>query len=200
MENTIKDGTGSGFEAKVDSVHRLYTNAVTKENIDQAIYDGYGYNISTGAITLTNATESGLLFLKNTGDLPLVVKVIGYAVGATTGGGTNPATFRLYAGISETASTLVTGALAVTANQNRNLGSTRSLDGVTYKGVQGATVTGGVSAGVSSRSDFSSPFRFEDAIFVLPKGTSIAATFQPPTGNTSQTVTVFCTCFYEQNL
>lgn len=198
MELTILDGTGQGKSAKVDATNRLYTNSVSKPNIDQAIYDGYGYNLSTGSITLTSANESGVFYLKNTGELPLVVKVIGFALGATTGGSGN-GTFRMYKDISA-ASTLVTGALALSNNVNRNFGNTRTLDGTTYKGVEGATATGGTLAGVSTRSDFSQPFRFEDAIIVLPKGTSIAATYQPPTSNTSQTVSVFCTCFYEQNL
>ncbi len=51
----LDDGTGQGYSAKVDSNKRLYTNSVSREEVEQSIMLGNGYNINTGLVNITNA-------------------------------------------------------------------------------------------------------------------------------------------------
>jgi len=51
----------------------------------------------------------------------------------------------------------------------------------------------------SSRSTFTAPIAFDAAPIVLEKGNSIAVSFQPQTGNTSQSIVVATTLFLEQS-
>ena len=194
MENKILDGTGAGWGARVDSRFRLHTDSVTRTQSQQAILLGEGFNISTGSITLTSANQSAVFYIENDSDTDLVIKEIGIALGTSTGG-TGIATIALSA--NATAGTIISNATAVTTNFNRNLGSTKAIDGNVFKGIEGATLTGGTSAGSTSRSSFVDPIIFDADIFVLPKGTSIGVFVTPPSGNTSQSCVVFATVFYE---
>ena len=194
MENKILDGTGAGWGARVDSRFRLHTDSVTRTQSQQAILLGEGFNISTGSITLTSANQSAVFYIENDSNTDLVIKEIGVALGTSTGG-TGIATIALSA--NATAGTIISNATAVTTNFNRNLGSTKAIDGNVFKGVEGATLTGGTSAGSTSRSSFVDPIIFDADIFVLPKGTSIGVLVTPQTSNTSQSCVVFATVFYE---
>lgn len=194
MDINIKGATGNGYGAKVSNSNRLHTDSVTRTQSQQAALNGDAFNISTGSITLTTATVSGVLYIKNEGDYPLVVKEIGVRIGASTGG-TGAATVTLTS--NPTSGTLISGALALSANSNRNLGSAKALIGEYYKGAQGATVVGGQTASTTATSNFTDALLFNAEVFVLPKGTSLAVSFTPPTSNTSQTIVVFGTLFYE---
>ena len=65
MAEQIIDGTGTGAKVKVDSANRLHTHSVTEDLIEYAASQGDSYNINTGTINLTSATESALLYFKN---------------------------------------------------------------------------------------------------------------------------------------
>lgn len=194
MDISIKDGSGAGYSAKVDSAYRMHVDAIERTQSQQAILRGDGFNLSTGLITLTSATQSAVFYLKNDGDIPLVFKEIGIRLGTSTGG-TGSATITLTA--NPTAGTIISNALTLSTAFNRNLGSSRMITGDYYKGAQGYTLTGGTSAATTSTTNFDDPIVFEADIFVLPKGTSIGVLVTPPTGNTSQTCVVFATAFYE---
>ena len=194
MENKILDGTGAGWGARVDNRFRLHTDSVTRTQSQQAILLGEGFNISTGSITLTSANQSAVFYIENDSNTDLVIKEIGIALGTSTGGA-GIATIALSA--KATAGTIISNATAVTTNFNRNLGSTKAIDGNVFKGIEGATLTGGTSAGSTSRSSFVDPIIFDADIFVLPKGMSIGVFVTPQSGNTSQSCVVFATVFYE---
>jgi hypothetical protein len=194
MDLSIKDGSGAGYSAKVDSGYRLHTDAVQRTQSQQAILRGDGFNLSTGAITLTTAGQSAVFYLKNDGDTPLVIKEIGIRLGTSTGG-TGSAVISVTA--NPTAGTIISNALALATSFNRNLGSSKAIVGDAYKGATGYTLTGGVSAGVTSTSSFQDAILFDADIFVLPKGTSVGILVTPQTGNTSQSCVVFATAFYE---
>ena len=86
MAETIIDGTGSGYEVKVDSTNRLHVHSVTEGLVEFAASNGDSYNINTGSIVLTSANESSLLFFKNNGDFEVHISTIGFLMGNSTGG------------------------------------------------------------------------------------------------------------------
>ncbi len=196
MEMKVTDATGTGQGAKVDGEKRLHVDSVSRTQIQRAALQGNAYNISTGSITLTNANESAVLYMANDGDFPLIVSIIGVRIGTSTGG-TGNATIRIYK--NSTGGTIVSNASALGSNSNLNLGSAKILDGDYFKGAQGDTITGGTVLSVTQTAVFTDPvqFVFGDAGVIVPKGTNIAVTFQPPTSNTSQSVLVFATAYYE---
>jgi hypothetical protein len=65
MAETIQDGTGKGYTAKVDSENRLEVTSVSTQAEESASSKGFSYNINTGIITLTNATKTPVLYIKN---------------------------------------------------------------------------------------------------------------------------------------
>ena len=69
MSDFIKDGTGSGYRAEVDSKNRLRTMAVVESGGTTAALVGDLYNINTETINLTSANASSLLYIKNTMEL-----------------------------------------------------------------------------------------------------------------------------------
>lgn len=194
MDTRIQDSSGAGYGAKVDSDKRLHVDSVQRSQSQQAILKGNGFNISTGSITLTSANQSALIYIKNDSDNPLVVKEIGVRAGASTIG-IGSALIQLYA--NGDAGTIISGATDASTNFNRNLGSAKPLVGDVFKGSEGNTLTGGISAGVTATDNFTEPIIFDADIFVLPKGTSLGVLYTPPAGNTSQNVVVFSTVFYE---
>ena len=81
MSEMIMDGTGKGYQAQVDEKNRLRVLAVGKTIAEDAAKAGDSYNINTGTITLTSASESGVLYLKNNGDNDVIVAQVGYLFG-----------------------------------------------------------------------------------------------------------------------
>ena len=86
---TILDGTGQGYEAKVDKNNRLQVLAVSEGFSIESALVGENYNLNTGAITLTSANESAVAYLKNDEDANLIIKDIIIILGASTGGSGN---------------------------------------------------------------------------------------------------------------
>lgn len=64
----IQDGTGTGYQAKVDANNRLATLAYTRTAIaDNAIRSGLAFEFATGAfLAPTTTAEHALFYLKNT--------------------------------------------------------------------------------------------------------------------------------------
>ncbi len=66
MPNTLQDGTGKGYLAKVDSENHLHTSASVEQMVaHRSHYDASAFGISTPMLTLTT-TGGRMLFLKNT--------------------------------------------------------------------------------------------------------------------------------------
>lgn len=164
----LSDGTGRGYEAKVDSNNRLVTYSITQTEVIDAAKDGDAFNINTGLITGI-ASDSALIYFYNGEDRNFVIEtlIIGSFDGITH---SNDPYIILYSNI--TGGDIISDASAVTMNANRNFGSTRSLaESLAYKGKNGGTMTGGTEVAYvqlvgGSRS--SVPLNF-----ILPKGSSI---------------------------
>ncbi len=164
----VTDGTGTGFETKVDSSNRLHTFSVTRPEIDVAILSGLAYNISTGLISGI-AGDSALLYFYNGEDPSYFIQSV--AIGSFDG---VTHTDDPYITIirNPTGGDLITDQTAADIVVNRDFGSSRELvDSFAYKGKNGGTVTGGSTLGIFQYSGGSR--LFFDVNVNLPKGASI---------------------------
>lgn len=167
MSFSITDGAGSGVKVKVDARQKLKIAGVTESESIFSTSQGDGYNINTGYISISG--DSGLAYLKNDSDKILVVDSI--AIGSRDG-----ATYsnKPYITIlrNPTGGTVISEAVEMPQNANRNFGSSNTFNGKAYKAAaSGKTITGGneiatLQLNTSARSFFTIDF-------FLPKGSSI---------------------------
>lgn len=190
----IEDGNGTSTQAKVNKKSRLYTFSVTEEKSRNATSDGRSYNINSGSIELTSANESGVFYIKNNENNDLHIDTVVVICGASTGGAsTDDVIVEIIR--NPTAGTLISGASAVSVNANRNFGSSSTLTVDAYKGAEANTVTDGDLYILSLLQPASRvPF---DIDALLPKGSSLAVTINPPASNTSMDVMVAVVCYLE---
>ena len=193
----VQDGTGKGYLAKVDSDNRLYTKAIVSTEQEHESANGLAYNINTGIITLTNATKTPVLYLKNNEEFDLIIDTVLYMTGASTGGSGNVLVEIVR---NPTAGTIVSGASDVEMNVNRNFGSTRSLSANAYKGATGNTLTDGVKFIESILSTATQRVAVSVGAVIIPKGSSMAIQITPPTGNTSMATEWAISCYLSDTL
>ncbi len=190
MPEMIKDGTGTGNLAKVDANNRLHVQSVVVGDASEANLQGDAYNINTGEITLTDANETPVLYLKNNETKDLIVSAIAIGLGPSTGGsGGIP---KISVERNPTAGTIVDNASAVSINSNRNYGSSKTLTSDAYKGATGNTMTNGTDHLLFYQSAGGRLYATIDE--VLPNGKSIGITITPQSGNTSMTVYAAIIC------
>jgi hypothetical protein len=194
MSLTLKDGTGSGNEVKVDSNNRAHTYSVTIAESNQANEDGNAYNINTGDITLTNATETPVFYIKNNEDADLHITAFALHAGSTTGGTTSE-DIKWTVVRNPTAGTIISNANDVDINSNRNFGSSNTLLTNSYKGATGETMTDGDNHIVIKSTNQSRVFATIDEL--IPKGSSIGIKCTPQTSNTSMTIYAAAICHLE---
>lgn len=196
MAEEITDGTGSGYSAKVDSNNRLHVRSVSSTELSNAVLQGEAYNVSTGSINLTSANESAVGYFKYDGDDPIVIKEILVIITPSTGG-SGAGLIKIKK--NPTGGTIISNAVPVSTAANRDFSSAKSLDGLLYKGAEGDTITGEDEDFAISTRDaaFSGVLAFDAAPIVLRKGNSLAITFEPATGNTSQDIVVAGTIYVD---
>jgi hypothetical protein len=190
---SIKDGS-SGYVAEVDSSNRLQTYAVTINENNQANSKGRAYNINTDDITLTDAVETPILYIKNNEDKDLHITALDLWAGTSTGGTATLGT-KWVVERNPTAGTIVSNATAVDIESNRNFGSNNTLLVDSYKGATGNTMTGGTDHLVFRGTLLSRIYVEIDEI--IPKGSSIGIHVKPPTSNTSLIVYAAAICHLE---
>ena len=193
MSVTIKDGTGSGQVAKVTDENRLETSSVTQADKDHAADLGNKYNINTGDITLTDANKTTTLYIKNNESSDLVISSLIYNLGATTSGSGDA---KIEVLRNPTAGDIVTNASDVEMKSNQNFGSSNTLLADAYKGATAdAAITDG-DVSISTRSAANTGRIFISlGSLVIPKGSSLAIDYTPPSSNTSQIVQFAASCF-----
>lgn len=174
----INDGTGSGNSAKVDSNKRMHTQAVTETEALHAAEIGEAFNINTGNISFTAAGT--LLYIKNNEDKELIIEAI--AVG--TGTGTTSDIGEITVERNPTGGDLISDATAVDMNENRNFGSSSTLTADIFKGKSGGTSTGGDDIILFYHDSNGRLFGSID--LVVPKGQSIAVTYDPKLSSGTQ--------------
>lgn len=193
--NEILDGTGEENRARVDGRNRLFTDSISRSQLEYAILSGDGYNVSTGTMALTTDSESAIGYFKYTGEFTMVINEILVILGASTSG-TGLGTITLVK--NGTSGTIVSSADPVSAASNRNFSSFNQLQADAYKGAEGYTLTDGDTFAVTTRDASAQVVAFDAAPIVLRKGNSISVKYTPPSGNTSQTVVVAGTVYEEK--
>ena len=192
----INDGSGKGYQAKVDALNRLHTDAKSTSILEASSLAGDAYNFNTGTITLTSANESAVGYFEYLDDQPFVIEEILFILGPTTGG-SGDGTAKIYR--NPTGGTIISGAVAIDVAANRDFSSSKSPVANMYKGAEGNTITGGTLFAESSRSSFGTVIAFDAGPIVLRKGNRLAVSWQPPSGNTSQTVKIAATGFTDRS-
>lgn len=187
----IEDGTGTGRKVRVNLNNEMITRAVSSSEQAEATENAVAYNINTGLITLTSASESALLYLKNNENRDLHVTSIIVILGPTANGvATDTTRLRVYR--NPTAGTIVSDATDVDDNSNRNFGSSKTLTADAYKGDEAKTITDG---GVHIESLITPGNRvFFSVDEFLTKGDSIGVSLEPNDSNTSMKVMIAIAC------
>ena len=184
----IEDGSGNGYSAAVFSNHRLLVDADSHDSIITAATDGKAFRFCTGLITLTSASPSGILYVRNNEAANLIISEIVVRMNQSTGGANGVGLWEIFR--NPTTGTLISGALAPATRANTNFGSSFSIIADVFKGVEGATITDGtVYAAVNGLTVPQRVFLIETAGVIVPRGTSIAVRYTPPAGNTSIVIT-----------
>lgn len=182
----------NGNGAKVDSNNRLHTESVNRTVLTEAVFKGEAFNFNTGAITLTTGGESALLYLSYDGSDPFVVTEIIFIIGSASGTLTSDGTAKILR--NPTGGTIVSGAVNIDIAANREFSSSITVSGDLFKGAEGNTITGGTTFADTTRSSgFTGTINFDAAPIVLRKGNTLAVTWTPPAGNTSQVVKIAST-------
>ena len=180
----IKDGTGTGNLARVDKENKLAVRAVQETEFEKAVLGGRAFNINTEFLTITSDTEHALLYLQNNEDLPLIVSA--WFIGTDAGtNGANLGLVRTY--YNPTGGTIISGGTDVTA-VNRNAGNSRVLNADIKSGGQGFTFTGQDTPAVLYQTQTVSSRVFGNVFLVLPKGSSLVATYDP---NGAETIGIY---------
>ena len=86
MSEMIGDGTGHGYQAKVDNLNRLHTHGTVRTEEEFGAIAGQTYNVNTSTISLTSANESAVLYFKNESNENVFISNIGFLLGNSTGG------------------------------------------------------------------------------------------------------------------
>lgn len=192
MDTFLRDPlTNDGM--KISTLYRGQTDAVSIVEEDLATITGRKYNINTGNITLTNATKTTVLYVKNTDQHDMAIDLFVYNLGNASDGANiisgenvvidiirNPTTGDIITNAND-------AAIGPGQSANGNFGSTNTMSGLFYKGASGETAVNG-DIHVTTISPVSSG-RIALALgyIIIPQGFSIAIDYTPPTGNTSQT-------------
>ena len=195
MSTTIQDGTGTKTKLRITGENRALVQAVTITEEDNAIKKGEGYQIASGTVSFTGATTTGVLYIKNNDDRDFVldrcVLILGSAVGASSD---QDWTFTVLR--NPTAGTTITNQLKAGVS-NSNHGSNNTPNAISYRGVEGDTITDGSGAAQPIKQSI-------DRIILplgrrLPKGTSIGFRITPPTGVTSTKALVVTHWWYDDD-
>lgn len=186
-EVKIKDGSGTGTEAKVDKNQRLRVGSVQVSEAHKANENGDAYNINTGPINLSDAADTPIIYFKNneSRDYDLELVVIGLGASDGTAGEEIVITFIR----NPTVGTIITSTPTnVDINSNRNYGSSNTLNADVFKGATGDTMTDG--------ADHILVFGFEPGRLsipvdeVIPQGKSFGVKITPPPSSADMNVYV----------
>lgn len=193
MADVILDGAGKQYRMKVSSEQRAYVDSVQRGKDAQANRIGDAYNLNTGIITLTNATETPVMYVKNNEEKDLVIEAIAVGLGDSTGG--DNAIQQITIIRNPTTGTIIDTPVNIDINSNRNYGSKNTLTADAYKGATNKTMTNGENHILFYQTDKGRLFAAIEER--LPKGSSIGVKIAPQTGNTSQNVYCALICHLE---
>ena len=177
----IKDGSGAGNEAKVDTTNRLRTRTVSDTSIEEAFKEGRAFLFSSGTQTLTTSCESYIMYIQNcdTRDMFAWILITCFGQSVNICGCVLTGDYLSAFILCPTGCITTCGTIGVIPNLN--LGSGLTACAVGRRGGEGTTACGFANTGF-----FSGPGRLEvENLLVIPKGKSLALSITPPAGNVS---------------
>jgi hypothetical protein len=192
MRSTIGDGTGNGYELKVDKTSKAHTRSVSQNEQREAAEEGDAYIVGSGVLTLCSTCQSAMLYLKNNESRDLVVRnVIVHSNGSTNG---TECVALLQLQRNPTA--LAGGASTVAVNNN--FGSSNLLTADITAGAEAATLTGGTSMG-TFYIDIGKFFE-TNVSWIIPRGSSVGILLTPPPSNTSLKVAIVFETYLKKDI
>ena len=194
MSFVITDGTGSGYGVKVDSKFRLNTLSTNIEQATQANNNGDAYNLNTGEITLTDAVDTPVLYVKNNEDTIMHITAIALGMNFDTGGSATEMA-RVTVVRNPTTGTIITSTpTAGDIESNSNFGSekTKAID--FYKGATGDTMTDGTDHIIL----FQNPGNrlYAGLEILMPKGSSVGIKVAAPASSSSMDTYAAIICYW----
>ena len=188
----IRDGKGRGYLASINSDNQMVTRATAIEQRLHSTIDEFYYEATTGVVTLTDANETGIIYLKNdnTQGLVMVIDRFFFDIWASTSG-TGGGTLKYYRNPT------ITGGTDIVPN-NTNYGSVKTATGTFKKST--TTMTAG-TVWWTSYITASCSIALEEGRIVLPAGSSHGVSVAAPTGNTSMALSMnVAFYFFDSNL
>ena len=187
MATTIQDGTGKGYQAKVDESNRLNTRSITEDAQLEATVNGDTYFVGSPFVTQTGSSINGLLYFNSNEEVELFAKTFSTQSRYSSGATFDNYLLFIYSDIQE--STL-TGTWTDFTPLNLNFGSSNTLSG-TYKYGSASGASFSTIGTVQPKIQLAFPVNVYNQIvtnLIIPKGVGIIAMVVPPTGNTAMPV------------
>ena len=180
----INDGTGQGWNAKVDATNRLTVRSVTEEGRVEGAANGDTYILGAPFLTQTGATENGLYYFQLDEDDAYYATTFSSQARFTTGGTFQNYLLNVYLGVQPSA---LTGTWVDIDPLNTNFGSSNQLAGTFKYGSPGGATGFTGSPDIQIGFPVNTFTQITNAL-VFPKGSSILVTVTPPTSNTAMPV------------
>lgn len=180
----INDGTGQGWNAKVDDTNRLLVRSITEEGRVEGSSNGETFIIGSPFLTQTSATENGLLYFQFDEDVEFYATTFSSQGRFTTGGTFQNYLIQAYRDVQPSS---LLGTWVDTIPLNLNIGSSKKLAG-TFKWGSPAGATGFSGSPIIQIGFPINEFNQVSTALVFPKGSSILVTVTPPTSNTAMPV------------
>jgi len=182
MPDTIRDGQGRGFLAGVNKDNQLVTRTTSLDQRGKSAIDGNYYEGTTGLITLTDANETAMLYVKNDetdSNSFFMIDKIFVDVWASTGGAGGNLTIKYYRNPT------VTGGSSADAYCT-NFATSGTASFTLTKSL--TTMTGDVWW-IGQGTD-SSAIAIDEGKFCVPPGYSFGVSITAPTSNSSMDVNI----------
>ena len=179
MPDTIKDGRGKGFLVAVNSDQQLITRATAVEQRLISTIDENYFEATTGQITLTDAAETGIIYILNSETLPLVIDRTFVDIWTSTDGSGADGTLKYYRNPTYTGGSAIVPWIT-------NFNSNKALDGTFLKSL--STIAGDVwwTGYITDKSSII----IDEGRILIPPGRSFGISVAAPTGNTSMKISI----------
>lgn len=174
MSNFIQDGTGKGYLVKVDSENRIIARSVVQSEFDNSTSESNAFNINTEFLTITNATETPILYIKNNEDHDLIVEAWFIGTDVAVGSATRQSIMRVHS--NPTGGTIISSGSNLSAI-NRSIGSSEELNAIIKLGGDAFTLTTSGSP-VLYQTQANVARNFGIVHLAVKKGSSLAVTIQ----------------------
>lgn len=185
MATSIQDGTGKGFQTKVDETNRLEVRGIIEDSILEGCIAGDTYALGTPFLTQTGDTANGVLYFKFDEDVSLFAKTFSSQARWASGATFQNYIINVYKGVDESS---LTGTWVDFNPLNTNFGSSNELSG-TFK--YGAPSGAGGFTGLTPSFQLAFPVNVYNQIqtnLIFPKGVGILLACTPPSGNVQMPV------------